>query len=104
MKEFNDSNFQSEVLNASGVVVVDFFALWCGPCMAMAPNVEGLANEYEGRAVVGKMNIDENPDVPSQLGIMSIPTVLFFKNGQVVDRHVGATSQAVLSSKLAALL
>lgn len=104
MKQFTDQNFESEVLNAQGVVVVDFWAGWCRPCMAMGPHIEALSDEYEGRAAVGKLDIDANPEVASRLGIMSIPTILFFKDGQIVDRHVGSTTQQVLSQKLGALL
>ncbi len=104
MKELTDANFGAEVLNAKGVVVVDFWAVWCGPCRALAPQVDALAKEYEGRIVVGKMDVDANPEIPSQYGITSIPTVMFFKDGQLVDKHVGATNKKTLAEKVDALL
>ncbi len=104
MKELTDANFGAEVLNAKGVVVVDFWAVWCGPCRALAPQVDALAKEYEGRIVVGKMDVDANTEIPAQYGITSIPTVMFFKDGQLVDKHVGATNKKTLAEKVDALL
>ena len=98
-----DANF-AETLNTDKLVVVDFWATWCGPCKAIAPIVEEVAAEYEGKAVVGKCNVDDCDDVPSNLGIRSIPTLLFFKNGQLVDRVVGAAPKADIAAKLNALL
>ena len=84
--------------------MVDFWATWCGPCRAIAPVVEELAQEYEGKAVIGKCNVDECDDVPMKYGIRSIPTLLFFKNGELVDRLVGASSKSAIAQKIDALL
>ena len=99
----NDANF-AETLNTDKPVMVDFWATWCGPCRAIAPVVEEIAAEYEGKAVVGKCNVDECEDVPVKYGIMSIPTLLFFKNGELVDRLVGASSKSAIAQKIDALL
>jgi thioredoxin 1 len=90
--EVNDKNFKSEVLEGEGKVLVDFWAPWCGPCLRVAPFLEELAQKMEGRLKVAKMNVDENPSVPSQLGIRSIPTLVVYKEGKVVDTRVGALS------------
>ncbi len=89
LKEFNDDNFEQEVLQSSEPVLVDFWAPWCGPCRMLAPTIEELAKEYEGKVKVGKLDTDESPETASRFGISSIPTVLFFKNGEVADRLVG---------------
>lgn len=102
--EITDSNFDSIVNQNEKPVLVDFWAEWCGPCRAIGPAVEQLAREYEGRAIVGKLNVDENSEVPVRFGIRGIPTLLFFKNGQVADRQVGLVSADVLKAKLEALL
>ena len=100
--ELTDSNFASEALNSDKPVMVDFWAEWCGPCRMVGPIVEEVANEYQGKAVVGKLNVDLNPEVAQKYGIRSIPTILFFKNGEVVDRQVGAVPKAALVKKLEA--
>lgn len=102
-KIITDANF-SEVLNTDMPVLVDFWATWCGPCRALAPVIEELATEYNGKAVIGKCNVDDCDDLPVNFGIRSIPTLLFFKNGQLVDKIVGAASKADISAKLNALL
>ena len=99
-----DSNFKEVVLESKLPVLVDFWATWCGPCRMVAPFVEQLAHEYEGKAVVVKCNVDEAQQIPMQYGIRNIPTLLFFKNGEVVDKMVGAASKNVIEEKLKALL
>lgn len=100
---FTDANFPS-VIATGKPVVIDFWAQWCGPCRMMSPIVDELADEYDGRIVVGKMDVDENDDVPGDFGIMSIPTMLFFKNGQLVNRHVGACPKEELKKLFDELL
>ena len=104
MTELNDNNFDAEVLQAQGVAIVDFWAVWCAPCRMLAPVIEGIADEFAGTVKVCKMDVDGANDVPARFGIRSIPTVLFFKDGQLVDRTVGAVSKAVIVDKLNALL
>ena len=102
-KIITDANF-AEIINTDQPVLVDFWATWCGPCRALAPVVEELAHEFAGKAVVGKCNVDDCDDVPMNFGIRSIPTLIFFKNGQVVDRIVGAAPKADIAARLNALL
>jgi len=97
--ELNDANFD-EVINSGKPVLVDFWAEWCGPCKMIGPVVEELAGDYEGRAVIAKLNVDENPAVTARFGVRSIPTLLVFKGGQIVDKQVGAVPKSVLSQKL----
>jgi len=100
--EITDANFEQLVLKSDKPVMVDFWAEWCGPCRMVGPVVDELYNEYEGKAVIGKVNVDENPEIAARYGIRSIPTILFIKNGQVVDKSVGAVPKAALQDKLAA--
>lgn len=101
-KVFTDSNFKAEVLETDKVSLVDFWAEWCGPCRAVGPIVEELAKDYEGKAVIGKVNVDENPEITTKYGIRNIPTILFIKNGEIVDKQVGAAPKNVLEQKLKA--
>ena len=100
-KEITDANFAE--ITREGVVVVDFWAPWCGPCRMVAPIIDELAEEYAGKAVIGKVNVDDNPGVSASQRIRNIPTLLFFKNGQLVDKHVGVASKADLKAKIDAL-
>ena len=100
--EFSDANFEVEVLQSDKVVLVDFWAAWCGPCRMVAPIVEELATELEGKAVVGKLDVDNNPSVSSALGIRNIPTILIFKGGKVVGKQVGVAPKEALLAKLEA--
>ncbi len=95
-----DGNFENIITNTTSLVVIDFWATWCGPCMYMVPIFEKLARKYAGKAVFGRMNVDENPIVPGRLGIYGIPTFIFFKNGKEVHRMVGATSEQNLEEMI----
>lgn len=102
--ELTDANFEEVVLNSDKPVLVDFWAEWCGPCRMVGPIVEELAGEYEGRAVIGKVNVDFNRDISMKFGIRNIPTLLVFKGGEVVDKQVGVAPKNVLAQKLEAQL
>jgi thioredoxin 1 len=102
--ELTDDNFEAEVLKSDKPVLVDFWAVWCGPCRMLGPTVEEISKEYEGKLKVGKLNVDDNSRMASQYGIMSIPSLLFFKGGQVVDQVVGAVPKKQLIDKLDKIL
>lgn len=102
--EITDSNFEEVVLKSDKPVLIDFWAEWCGPCRMVGPVVEELAGEYEGKAIIGKLNVDHNPETAIKYGIRSIPALLYFKNGEVVDRQVGAVPKNILEGKLTAQL
>lgn len=104
VQEVTAATWETEVLNSNGLVMIDFWAVWCGPCRMIAPTVEELAKEYAGKVKVVKLNTDENPDIASRYKIMGIPTLMFFKAGQKVDQIVGAVAKSQLKSKLDALL
>jgi thioredoxin 1 len=101
--QITDESFM-QVLAGNKPVMVDFWAEWCGPCRMIGPAIEELALEYEDRAIIGKMNVDENDEIPAEYGIRSIPTILYFKNGVLVDKHVGAAFKNLLEEKLKAIL
>ncbi len=101
--EFTDANWQSEVLDSSVPVIIDFWAPWCGPCRMLAPTIEKLAGEYQGKIKIGKMNTDQNQETPGGLRISAIPTVLFFQSGKEVDRLVGVNSEAKFKDALGRL-
>ncbi len=98
--QLTDANFGEQVLNGTGPVLVDFWAPWCGPCRMVAPVVEAVASEYQGKLKVGKLNVDENGATASRFGIMSIPTLILFKDGKQVDRIVGFVQKGELKEKI----
>jgi len=102
--EITDSNFSDVVMSSDKPVVVDFWAAWCGPCRMVGPLIEEMHGEYSGKAVIGKVDVDQNPGVSAQFGVRSIPTILFIKKGQVVDKVVGAVPKGTLTQKLDAIL
>ena len=97
VKHFSNDTFQSEVLSGSGPILVDFWAPWCGPCKMLGPVIDGLADELSGKAVVGKVNIDDEPDLAAKYGVVSIPTIILFKDGEEVNRLVGLQSKLTLT-------
>ena len=102
--EITDANFEELVVKSDKPVMIDFWAVWCGPCRMIAPIVEEMTGEYEGKAVIGKVDVDSNPNIAMKYGIRNIPTVLFVKGGEVVDKQVGAAPKASFTAKLDALL
>ncbi len=102
--EVTDGNFQDMIMDAETPALVDFWAVWCGPCRAVAPIVEEIAEEYDGRAVIAKMDVDSNKEIATQLGIQAIPTLLLVKDGQIADRIVGVVDKKSLAARLDALL
>ena len=99
-----DANFKTEVLGAKGPVLIDFWAVWCGPCKAISPTIEELAKELEGKVKIGKLNVDENPEVTNKLEIFNIPTLMFFKDGQEKGRMVGINSKAEIVKRIKELI
>ncbi len=102
--EITDANFAENIQEKKGVAVIDFWAEWCGPCRMIGPIIEELASEYEGKALIGKLDVDSNPEVSMKYGIRSIPTILILKDGEVVDKQVGVTSKQALTDKIEAQL
>lgn len=101
--EITDANFEELVEKSDKPVLLDFWAEWCGPCRMVGPVVEELSKDYDGKAIVGKVDVDSNAAISAKFGIRNIPTILFFKGGQVVDKQVGAVQKSVLDAKLKAL-
>lgn len=102
--QLTDANFEDKVLKQKGIAVVDFWAEWCGPCRMIGPIIEELSNEYDGKALVAKVDVDENSELSMKYGVRSIPTILILKDGEVVDKHVGVTTKQALSEKIEAQL
>lgn len=102
--ELTDANFDEIIKNSDKPIVIDLWAEWCGPCRMITPIMEDLDKEYDGKAIITKLNVDENPETTGKFGVRNIPTVLFLKNGEVVDKQVGAVPKQVLAGKLEALL
>lgn len=98
--EITDKNFKELVLDADKPALVDFWATWCGPCLTLAPIIDELSKEYEGKAIVGKVDVDKNQEVAAKYGIRNIPTILFFKGGEIVDKHVGVAPKHELAGKI----
>ena len=103
-KEFTTDNFHTEVLECKKPVLVDFWAEWCGPCRMITPLIDELHQEFQDKAVVGKVNVDSESEISAKYGITSIPTLLFFKDGEVVDKHIGSASKTDLENKLNSLI
>lgn len=102
--EITDANFDTETAAEDKVVVLDFWAQWCGPCRMVGPIIDQLSEEYKDQAIIGKVDVDNNPETSMKFGVRNLPTILFIKNGEVVDRQVGAVPKPVLEKKLQALL
>ena len=98
--EINDSNFEEVVLKSEKLVIIDFWAEWCGPCRMVTPILEEISEEYAGKVLAAKVDVDSNPGISSKLGIRNIPTVMFFKDGKMVDKQVGAVPKSYFVSKL----
>ena len=104
VKEFTTTNFNKEVLESKCPVLVDFWAEWCGPCRMISPVIEELYKDFQDKAIIGKVNVDSESDISTKYGITSIPTLLFFKDGEIVDKHIGPASKSELEDKLNALI
>jgi thioredoxin 1 len=98
--EFKDATFENEVLSSDKVAIIDFWAEWCGPCKAIAPIIDELAEDYKDQALIGKVDVDSNPEISMRYGIRNIPTILFIKGGEVVDKQVGAVPKSMLEDTL----
>ena len=101
--KITDANYE-EIAATDKLILIDFWAQWCGPCRMLSPTIDDLANEYEGKAVIGKVDVDDNPDIAEKFSIRNIPTILFVKNGEVVDKTVGAVPKNEIIDKIAANL
>jgi thioredoxin 1 len=102
--EITDSNYEELILKSDKPVMIDFWAIWCGPCRMIAPIVEEMTQEYNGKALIGKVDVDSNPNIAIKYGIRNIPTVLFIKNGEIADKQVGVAPKQVFTTKLDALI
>ncbi|MDL2262598.1 thioredoxin [Bacteroidales bacterium OttesenSCG-928-I21] len=102
--EINEQNFEELVLNSDKPVVLDFWAVWCGPCRMIAPHIDQLSEEYEGKAIIGKVDVDNSTEIAAKYSVRNIPTVIYLKNGEVVDKVVGAVPKDALKAKLDAIL
>ncbi|HRO75368.1 MAG TPA: thioredoxin [Crocinitomicaceae bacterium] len=102
--EITDANFEELVLKSDKPVMVDFWAEWCGPCRMIGPVVEEMSKEYDGKAVIGKVDVDSNPELSAKFGVRNIPTIVFVKGGEIVDKSVGAVPKSQLTEKLNAIL
>lgn len=102
--EFTDANFKEEVLDQEGLAVVDFWAEWCGPCRMVGPIIEELATEYAGKVAIGKVDVDQNPEISMKYNVRNIPTILVLKNGEIVEKQVGVTTKKALADKIEAHL
>lgn len=102
--EITEANYEELVANADKPVVIDFWAAWCGPCKMVGPLIEEMSNEYEGKAIIGKVDVDSNPGIAGKFGIRNIPTIVYLKAGEMVDKSVGAVPKAQLTAKLDAIL
>ncbi|MBI9039320.1 MAG: thioredoxin [Bacteroidales bacterium] len=102
--EITDSNFEELVLKAEKPVIVDFWAVWCGPCRMVGKIIDEIGETYKGKVIIGKLNVDDNPGITGQFGIRNIPTIIFFKNGEIVDKQVGSVPKQILVNKIEAIL
>lgn len=102
--EITEANYEELVANADKPVVIDFWAAWCGPCKMVGPLIEEMSNEYAGKAIIGKVDVDANPNIAGKFGIRNIPTIIYLKGGEMVDKSVGAVPKAQLTAKLDAIL
>ena len=104
LKKVSKENFESDVLKSDKVILADFYATWCGPCKKIGPDIEALAEEYKDQAIIGKCDVEDNDDLAMRFGVRNVPTVIFLKNGEVVDKQVGAAPKSTFEEKLKAIL